>query len=153
MTLDEKETTWEGADCSLSLIRAVRKLWIWPVVGISLMVISGVDGSLEAHMLTTTNTEIQIHINTQRHRSRQLQTHLNTRTHRHTKKHIGLQTVMQILVKKWRIIAKFIRENPRFFRTIIQLGSLGPRGGEFLDCMIPIFFIATKTRSPLVWNS
>ena len=48
-----------------SLIRDVRKLWIWPVVGISLMVISGVDGSLEAHMLTATNTEIQIHINTQ----------------------------------------------------------------------------------------
>ena len=45
-----------------SLIRDVRKLWIWPVVGISLMVISGVDGSLEAHMLTAKKTEI--HINT-----------------------------------------------------------------------------------------
>ena len=61
MTLDEKETTCEGTYCSIFLIRAVRKLWIWPVVGISLMVISGVDGSLEAHMLTATNTEIQIH--------------------------------------------------------------------------------------------
>ena len=55
----EKEITRESADCSLSLIRAVvRKLWIWLVVGISFMVISGVDGSLEAHMLTATNTEI-----------------------------------------------------------------------------------------------
>ena len=65
MTLDEKETTWEGTYCSIFLIRADRKLWIWPVVGISLMVISGVDGSLEAHMLMATNTQIQIHIYTQ----------------------------------------------------------------------------------------
>ena len=62
MTLDEKETTCEGTYCSIFLIRAVRKLWIGPVVGISLMVISGVDGSLEAHMLTAKKTEI--HINT-----------------------------------------------------------------------------------------
>ena len=51
---------------------------------------------------------------------------------------------------KRRTIAKYIKENPRFFRTIIQLGWLGPGGGDFLDGMMPIFFIATKSRAPLV---
>ena len=76
-------------------------------------------------MLTATNTEIQIHINTQRHRSRQLQTHLNTRTHRHTQKHIELQTLKQILVKR-RIIVKYIKENPRFLGLLSNWVRWGP---------------------------
>ena len=52
---------------------------IWPVVGISLMVISGADGSPETHMLTATNTETDKQTDTQTDK----QTNRNTYTQRH----------------------------------------------------------------------
>ena len=41
---------------------------IWPLAGISLMVISGGDGSLGAHMLAPTNTQIQKQTNAHSHK-------------------------------------------------------------------------------------
>ena len=71
---------------------------IWPVVGISWMVISGADGSLGTHMLSATNTETDSQTDKQTdkqtHRLRNRHTH-KTQWHRHkwrqniAKKHIG----------------------------------------------------------------
>ena len=54
---------------------------IWPVVGISWMVISGADGSLGTHMLTDTNTETDKL--THRHTDKQRDTQTDKQTHRH----------------------------------------------------------------------